>query len=108
MNKNLINKKSVKSDLYQDLANAIIIQAATDYRVSRAFLKKHPHTPELDLEMEKKSYERDQRTETLLKKITEHENTIVSIEKFLTSAWAQFLSKADTVLILKRLQEEEC
>lgn len=33
---------------YEKLANAIIIRAVKDYRMARRYLKKHPHTKELD------------------------------------------------------------
>ena len=35
---------------YENLANAIVMQAVKDYREAIHFLKRHPHTPDLDTE----------------------------------------------------------
>lgn len=68
---------------YQDLANAIIIRAAKDYRFYRRRAALHPDDHWAEGEMKR-------------------------IEHFLESPWADFLcGEMDAAYILERLKEEE-
>lgn len=67
---------------YQDLANAIIIRAAKDYRFYRKYARRHPDDYWAEGEMKK-------------------------IEKFFKSPWADFLcGEMDATYILDKLKEE--
>lgn len=109
---------------YEELANAIILQAVEDYRFSLKFLKKHPRTKELEdlvasqvaareerraerkkkkLPAEKVRYSREER---LLEKIGEREWICEDVEKFFRSAWFQVLTTVDGEFLLRKLQEE--
>lgn len=69
------------ADPYQDLANAIIIQAAKDYRSVRKRLTKRPNDKWLEGELKK-------------------------LERFFLSPWCEMLSEVDGTYILRRLREE--
>lgn len=69
-------------DPWTDLANAVVVCAAKDYRRWRKRLKKDPD---------------DGLAVAKLK----------SLEKFFKSSWCDFLSRMDGTYILKKLEEEE-
>ena len=72
--------KQYDNKCYEDLANAIVIQAANDYRAACKNLKKGDHI-------------------TMYK--------IKKIEDFFTSEWGDYLSGGIALKILKRLQDEQ-
>ena len=109
---------------YQNLANAIIIRAAKDYRASRTYLRNHPKTDELVAIAEKQKQRRKKPTEnraaralpevqekkTLeehrLSRIRHAEKMQKETESFFRSAWFRQLSGLDGCALLKRLEEE--
>ena len=68
-------------DVYEKLANAIILQAVKDYRGALRILKKHP--------------------ESISAKSTRDE-----VERFFRSGWYQVLTEVDGEMLIRRLQEE--
>lgn len=66
---------------YEDLANAIILQAAKDYRAARCKLKKNPnnHTAQTEID---------------------------SVERFFRSKWYRCLTEIDGEMLIKKLKEE--
>lgn len=68
-------------DSYQDLANAIVMQAVKDYRKALRKLKKHPH----------------------------HEVALTTkreVERFFRSSWYHGLTNLNGELLVRRLQSE--
>lgn len=72
---------------YNNLANAIIIQACKDYRESKAIVNKKDG-----------NYNRET--------IKKARNTILEIEEFFRGDWIKILTKADGEDILNRLKNE--
>jgi len=70
------------SDPYENLANAIILQAVKDYREARRKLKKRKKNEEAKLMAE-------------------------GCESFFRSDWFKALTSIDGEMLLKKLQEEE-
>ncbi len=70
------------SDPYEELANAIILQAVKDYRKARKKLKKRPKNEDSKLMVE-------------------------DCERFFCSEWFDALSGVDGNALLKRLKEED-
>lgn len=66
---------------YEDLANAIVLQAVKDYRKALAGNKLHP---------KKKPYRKEKN----------------SIERFFRSRWFSDLSNLDPLLLMRKLREE--
>lgn len=109
---------------YENLANAIILQAVTDYRTARKYLKLHPRTKELEEtvslqiaqrkkrqeERKKKGLpkvkEKKSREELQLKRITDHEIECDEIRRFFRSGWYASLTSVDGGMLLKKLDEE--
>lgn len=109
---------------YQNLANAIILRAAKDYRASRTYLKNHPKTEELVATVKKQKELRKKRREkrealglpevkeprTLdeyrLSRIRYAEKMRNDTEHFFRSQWFCQLSELDGKALLKRLEEE--
>ena len=109
---------------YQNLANAIILRAAKDYRASRTYLKNHPKTEELVATVKKQRELRKKRREkrealglpevkeprTLdeyrLSRILYAEKMQKDTERFFRSHWFCQLSEADGKTVLSRLEEE--
>ena len=73
--------KYLAEDPYERLANAIILQAASDYRRNLKKLKKNP-----------------QNREVL--------NDVMQIEKFLRSPWYQVLTTVDGEFLIQKLRKE--
>ena len=69
-------------DPYENLANAIVLQAVKDYRDSKKKLKKHPNNEE-------------------------SKRIINDVTRFLLSDWITALTTVDGRLILKKLEMEE-
>ena len=77
----MAGKKNLAEDPYEQLANAIVIQAADDYRIALKKIKAHP---------------KDR------KAIDE----AVEIERFFRSGWYSQLTSVDGEYLIKRLQGE--
>ena len=103
---------------YDNLANAVIMQAVDDYRQARQFLKEHPATKELREHVRLRSAERkriykltrqklplDDR-EKLLMKISRTKKDAKDIERFFHSSWYTVLTDVPGDYILDRLKEE--
>lgn len=73
--------KNLAENPYEKLANAIVLQAVSDYRVALKKVKKNPKN-------------RDAIDETL------------QIEKFFRSEWYQVLTSVDGEYLIDRLREE--
>lgn len=71
------------NDPYEKLAQAIVVQAATDYRKARHKIKTHP-------------------------KCISAGRDIVECERFFLSGWFTELSGLDGRVVLDRLKQEEC
>ena len=109
---------------YENLANAIIQQAVTDYRLALKYLKLHPRTSELEEtvslqiaqrkkrqeERKKKGLpkvkEKKSREELLLEKITDCKIERDEIRRFFRSGWFTTLTSVDGGMLLKKLDEE--
>ena len=87
---------------YEDLANAIVIQAVKDYRQALRFLKHHPHTPDIDTEEAKANKHK----RVLRNKILEHECERDDIERFFRSGWYKALTSVDGEYLIQKLREE--
>ncbi|XCP85098.1 hypothetical protein ABXS75_19070 [Roseburia hominis] len=74
-------KKNMPEDPYERFANAIVIQAAEDYRAALKRIKRNPKN-------------RDAVDEAL------------QIERFFRSGWYQILTSVDGEYMIRRLQEE--
>lgn len=68
-------------DAYERLANAIIIQAAKDYRAAKRKLRRKPGNKDAQAEAE-------------------------SIERFFRSDWFRTLTEVDGEMLLRKLNEE--
>ena len=88
---------------YENLANAIVIQAVKDYRQALRFLKHHPHTPDIDTEEAKAN----KRKRVLRNKILEHECERDDIERFFRSGWFETLSNLDGETLLGQIRAME-
>ncbi len=69
-------------DPYEKLANAIVIQAAKDYRTALRKLKRNPRNQLAKAEAD-------------------------SIERFFRSDWYKCLTEVDGEMVLRKLREEE-
>ena len=69
-------------DPYEKLANAIVIQAAKDYRTAERKLKRNPRNQLAKAEAD-------------------------SIERFFRSDWYNCLTEVDGEMVLRKLREEE-
>ena len=110
---------------YENLANAIIEQAAKDHRSAVAYLKKHPHTKELSEKVVMQRAEREKRRaelkakklpmerikksreERLLENIIARETLRYDTEKFFRSSWFEDLTDIDGKWLLERLKRTE-
>ena len=109
---------------YERLANGIIEQATKDYRRVRKYLKKHPHTKELEAtvaaQLAEKKKRREERAklklpavkeksskeERLLDNIRSNECVVADTEKFFLSDWFTDLTEINGKWLLERLKQE--
>ena len=77
----MAGNKNLAEDPYERLANAIILQAVTDYRVALKKIKTYP-------------INKDARSEAL------------SIERFFRSGWYSMLTSVDGEYMIRKLQGE--
>lgn len=68
-------------DPYQELANAIVLQAVTDYRSALRKLKRNPHNHLAQAEID-------------------------SIEQFFRSEWYTMLTSVDGEMLISKLKQE--
>lgn len=73
--------KNLVEDPYERLANAIVLQAVSDYRVALKKIKAHPKNREAISEA-------------------------LEIEKFFRSGWYSILTDVDGEYLIRRLQDE--
>lgn len=110
---------------YEALGNAIITQAADDYRKAAKFLKKHPRTDELEADVaaqlaekkkqreERKKHnlpkarEKKSKEERLLDSIQENERMVTETERFFHSKWFAQLTEVDGQWLLEKLKKED-
>ena len=88
---------------YENLVNAIILQAVKDYRKALRFLKRHPHTPDLDTD----EAVHDKRKSGLRAMIIKKENERDDIECFFRSGWFEALSNLNGVALLNKVRAME-
>lgn len=77
----MAGNKNLAEDPYERLANAIVLQAVSDYRVAQKKIKAHPKNREAISEA-------------------------LEIEKFFRSGWYSILTDVDGEYLIRRLQEE--
>ena len=77
----MAGSKNLAEDPYERLANAIVLQAVSDYRVALKKLKAHPKNREAISEA-------------------------LEIEKFFRSGWYSILTDVDGEYLIRRLQDE--
>ena len=88
---------------YESLANAIVMQAVKDYREAIHFLKRHPHTPDLDTEEAMK----DKQKRILRENIIKDEGECDDVERFFHSGWVELLSNLDGDTLLRQVRNME-
>ena len=111
-------------DAYEVLANAIITQAAADYRKAAKFLKKNPHTKGLEdrvaarLAKKKKlreehkkgrlpvGKEKKSKEERLLDSIRANEQMVEETERFFHSKWFTQLTSTDGYRLFEQIKQE--
>ena len=77
----MAGSKNLAEDPYERLANAIVFQAVSDYRVALKKIKAHPKNREAISEA-------------------------LEIEKFFRSGWYSILTDVDGEYLIRRLQDE--
>ena len=77
----MAGSKNLAEDLYERLANAVVLQAVSDYRVALKKIKAHPKNREAISEA-------------------------LEIEKFFRSGWYSQLTDVDGEYLIRRLQDE--
>ena len=77
----MAGNKNLTEDPYERLANAIVLQAVSDYRVALKKIKAHPKNREAIGEA-------------------------LEIEKFFRSGWYSILTDVDGEYLIRRLQDE--
>ena len=77
----MAGSKNLAEDPYERLANAIVLQAVSDYRVALKKIKAHPKNREAISEA-------------------------LEIEKFFRSGWYNQLTDVDGEYLIRRLQDE--
>lgn len=89
-------------DPYESLANAVIIQAAKDYRAGRRELKKLlSHEP-----VKKSGEDESVRWKKWNTRKTDVENNLSDLKRFFYSQWFTMLSSTDGPALYERLKEE--
>ena len=69
-------------DPYEDLANAIVLQAVSDYRYATKRMRTHPE------------------------EATRHRRRKKEVERFIRSDWFGVLTSLDPIILLEKLKEE--
>lgn len=69
-------------DVYENLANAIVLRAVTDYRAAKRKLKKKPGNIDAKADMD-------------------------SIERFFRTGWYRCLTDVDGEMLIRKLREED-
>ena len=77
----MVGSKNLAEDPYERLANAIVLQAVSDYRSALKKIKAHPKNREAISEA-------------------------LEIEKFFRSGWYSILTDVDGEYLIQRLQDE--
>ena len=77
----MVGSKNLAEDPYERLANAIVLQAVSDYRSALKKIKAHPKNREAISEA-------------------------LEIEKFFRSGWYSILTDVDGEYLIRRLQDE--
>ena len=77
----MAGSKNLAEDPYERLANAVVLQAVSDYRVALKKIKAHPKNREAISEA-------------------------LEIERFFRSGWYSQLTNVDGEYLIKRLQDE--
>ena len=77
----MAGSKNLAEDPYERLANAIVLQAVSDYRVALKKIKAHPKNREAISEA-------------------------LEIEKFFRSGWYSILTDVDGEYLIRKLQDE--
>lgn len=77
-------------EAYENLANAIIVQAAEDWKKAYKYLRKHARS----------------RSKTVKENMVRTERIKIECENFFRSAWFKTLTNADGEAIFSRLQKE--
>ena len=77
----MAGSKNLAEDPYERLANAIVLQAVSDYRLALKKIKAHPKNREAISEA-------------------------LEIEKFFRSGWYSILTDVDGEYLIRRLQDE--
>jgi hypothetical protein len=77
----MAGSKNLAEDPYERLANAVVLQAVSDYRVALKKIKAHPKNREAISEA-------------------------LEIEKFFRSGWYSILTDVDGEYLIRRLQDE--
>lgn len=88
---------------YENLANVIILQAVKDYRQALRYLKRHPHTQDLD----SAEAMQDMRKRDLRSMIIRKENERDEIEQFFRSGWFEALSNLNGEALLSKVRAME-
>lgn len=94
--------KRVSSPI-KNLAAAIVIQAVKDYRSALHYLRRHPHTPDLDT----KEAKEDEQKRKLRNKIVEKENARDEIEQFFCSGWFMELTDLNGKALMEKIRRME-
>lgn len=77
----MAGSKNLAEDPYERLANAIVLQAVSDYRTALKKIKAHP-------------------------KNRQAIDEALEIEKFFRSGWYQMITSVDGEFLIRKLQEE--
>ena len=88
---------------YENLANAIILQAVKDYRQALRYLKRHPHTQDLD----SAEAMHDMRKRALRSMIIRKENERDEIEQFFRSDWFEVISNLNGEALQSKVRAME-
>lgn len=92
-----------ETNFYQDLANAIIVAAAEDYREALNYLKNNVRTKEM---VSKACLTRDPELVRECMEYTKYEKQAKDVEEFFGSKWFSVLTQADPDYILREIRKE--
>lgn len=89
------------NDPYQNLANAIIEQAARDYREALQYLKRHPHKPDQEAIKARPELEK------VLAKFNEAKKTKAECEQFFQSGYFEILTDLNGPVLMAGIRKME-